>query len=140
MNERRDSLRAARQWVEKAEHDPRNAQYTRTLRRDCPFDTVCFHAQQCAEKYLKGFLAAHSIEIPRTHDLVILLRLASGAGLPDLEPSDVQPLNRYTVEARYPGDWEPIERREATRAVAMARRLRAALRKSMPSEALKRKA
>ncbi|MGA2770210.1 MAG: HEPN domain-containing protein [Bryobacteraceae bacterium] len=27
-----------------------------TLQEDCPFDTVCFHAQQCVEKYLKALL------------------------------------------------------------------------------------
>ena len=38
------------QWVEKAEHDLKNAEHTLTLQEDCPFDTVCYHAQQCAEK------------------------------------------------------------------------------------------
>ena len=39
-----------RQWVEKAEHDLRNAECVLTLEKDCPADTVCFHSQQCAEK------------------------------------------------------------------------------------------
>lgn len=35
-----------RRWVEKAEHDLRNAEYVLTLGEDCPTDTVCFHCQQ----------------------------------------------------------------------------------------------
>ena len=82
---------------------PQNAEHTLTLHDDkCPFDTVCFHAQQCAEKYLKGWLVYHDVDFPRTHDLVVLLRLADGAGLRRASLGNVQPLNRYTIEARYP--------------------------------------
>jgi HEPN domain-containing protein len=59
MTEPREMSRQVRQWIEKAEHDLRNAEHTLTLRdEDCPFDTVCFHAQQCVEKYLKGWLSS----------------------------------------------------------------------------------
>ena len=36
-------------------------------------DTVCFHMQQCVEKYLKAFLVANDIEIPRTHNIALVL-------------------------------------------------------------------
>jgi hypothetical protein len=46
MTEPRDQLRPVRQWLEKAEHDLLNAEHTLTIRdEECPFDTVCFHAQ-----------------------------------------------------------------------------------------------
>lgn len=106
-------LEKIRQWVEKAEHDFTTAEYMLTLSKDCPFDAVCFHAQQCAEKYLKGFLALRSIDFPKTHDLVILLNLAKEAETLGVELLDVEPLNRYPVEARYPGEWEPFTRQEA---------------------------
>jgi len=64
MNVSDRTLRHVRQWIEKAEHDLRNAEHTMTLKEDCPFDTVCFHAQQCAEKYLKGFLVFQSSDFP----------------------------------------------------------------------------
>lgn len=35
-----------REWVEKAEHDLKNAVHTLKLRPDCPTDTVCFHADK----------------------------------------------------------------------------------------------
>ena len=49
-----ENLQVARQWIEKAEHDLKNAEHTLTLEENCPFDTVCFHAQQCTEKVLEG--------------------------------------------------------------------------------------
>jgi HEPN domain-containing protein len=36
---------------------------------DCFTDTVCFHAQQCVEKYLKAFLVLEGIDFPKTHDI-----------------------------------------------------------------------
>lgn len=48
MNVRPETLSIVRDWVEKADNDLRNAEHTLTLRKDCPYDTVCFHAQQCA--------------------------------------------------------------------------------------------
>lgn len=45
-----------REWVEKAEGDFRTAR-RELLAPDSPnYDAACFHAQQCAEKYLKARL------------------------------------------------------------------------------------
>ena len=125
-----------RRWIEKAEHDLRNAEYVLTLENDCPTDTVCFHCQQCAEKYLKALLISRAIDFPKTHDLVLLFNLATHHCGLDLQLVAVQPLNRYSVEARYPGDWEPIDMQEAADAVDMARFLREAVRSLLPADAL----
>jgi len=37
-------------------------------------DIICFHAEQCAEKALKGLMLALRQVPPRTHDLVVLLQ------------------------------------------------------------------
>jgi HEPN domain-containing protein len=140
MTEPRDVVRQVQQWIEKAEHDLCNAEHTLTIRdEECPFDTVCFHAQQCVEKYLKSWLISRRRDVPRSHDLVVLLNLALVAGFRGVGPQDVQPLNRYTIEARYPGDWDPIDRSEAEQAVAMAQRFREAVRALLPSEVFQRK-
>lgn len=69
--------RATREWIDKAEGD--YAVAGREFAAATPvFDAVCFHAQQCAEKYLKALLQEHSVEFPRTHDLVALVALAEG--------------------------------------------------------------
>ena len=42
---------AAWEWVAKAENDLKAGAFTLRLGKRCPIDTVCFHAQQCAEDY-----------------------------------------------------------------------------------------
>ena len=136
MNEQREAEVEVRRWVEKAEHDLRNAEYVLGLAKDCPTDTVCFHCQQCAEKYLKALLIHHGIDFPRTHDLVVLLNLAAHAADLALGMEQVQPLNRYSVEARYPGDWDPIDIEEAGDALRKARAVREAIRAILPEGAM----
>ena len=58
-------LAVARQWAAKAENDLKNAAHTVRLKTDCPTDTVCFHVQQCVEKYLKALLVLNDIEFSR---------------------------------------------------------------------------
>lgn len=123
------------QWIEKAEHDLKNAAHTLALSdSECPFDTVCFHAQQCAEKYLKGLLVFLKIKFPRAHDLRLLLQLSMRKASLKLEVSEVAGLNRYIIEGRYPGEWEPIGRSESLRAVAVARKVRQAVRKYLSAK------
>jgi len=136
MNEQHELSIELKHWVEKAEHDLRNAEYVLTLKDDCPTDTVCFHAQQCAEKYLKVLLISRLTDFPKTHDLVLLLNLLGGAESLGLYLRDIQPLNRYSVEARYPGDWNPIDMDEATRAVTQAQAIRNAVRNLLPANVL----
>ena len=50
MPKQPESLRVAAGWVEKADHDLKNASHTLELEEDCPTDTVVFHAQQCVER------------------------------------------------------------------------------------------
>lgn len=64
-------------WIEKAEHDLRNAEYVMTMEEDCPFDTICYHCRQSAEQYLKAVLVYLGIDFPRTHDLIALFNLIS---------------------------------------------------------------
>ena len=42
------------EWIEKAEEDYHVAISLRRLRRHPAHNAVCFHAQQCVEKYLNG--------------------------------------------------------------------------------------
>jgi len=123
-------------WVRKAEHDLRNATFVLTMPENCPTDTVCFHCQQCAEKYLKALLTLGQIGFPRTHDLVVLLNLLRAETGLAVAVEQVQPLNRYSVEARYPGDWDPIDRQEASAALEMAEGVRAAVRAFLPNDLL----
>lgn len=59
-------------WLRKAEHDVLNIE-NNLAAKEIPWDTICFHAQQAAEKLLKAFLIAQGQDIQRTHDLVAIL-------------------------------------------------------------------
>jgi len=62
------------EWLEKAEGDLKVAQWEGQA-TDPVYDAVCFHAQQCAEQYLKALLEEHNSTFPRIHDLLALLNL-----------------------------------------------------------------
>ena len=118
------------EWVNKAEGDW--AALGRELRaRKAPnYDDACFHAQQCAEKYLKARLQEASIAFPRTHNLLDLLALV----LP-MEPSwkvlytSLDTLNDYAVVFRYPG--RSANREEAQDARRECQRVRAVIQASL---------
>ena len=64
--------KVTREWVRKAEVDYRSADGLR--RKEPPVhESVCFHCQQCAEKYLKALMEEVGLPIPKTHDLGLLL-------------------------------------------------------------------
>jgi len=100
----------ARLWVNKARSDLLNAD-NNLVAQQVPYDTVCFHCQQAAEKLLKGFLVAHSCEYPITHNLLAVLEKvlecdSSAESLREI----LALLNPYSVEVRYPGDaWMPTQ-------------------------------
>ena len=127
----------AREWALKAENDLKNAAHTLKLEADCPTDTVCYHAQQVVEKYLKALLVLKGIDFPKTHSIETLLALVPAAERPDLSDAEQDKLTDYATVARYPGDYEPIPLIEARRSVAIARRVRKDIRKLLSKEALR---
>lgn len=66
--------RPEQDWFEKADQDLEMAR--RGLGPGTPLPAMArYHSQQCAEKYLKGYLVAHSIPFRYVHDLVYLMQL-----------------------------------------------------------------
>ncbi len=63
-------LELARQWLSKAMNDLLNEDNNFQSEK-IPFDTVCFHCQQAAEKLLKAYLVGIGQEYPLSHDLFI---------------------------------------------------------------------
>lgn len=136
MSDPRDVVRIVRQWTERAEEDLRNAEHTLTMIENCPYTTICFHAQQAAEKYIKALLAYLSVPFPKTHDIGELLELLSPNVVLPLAAVEQESLTRYATVTRYPGDWEPITRDEAEEAVSIARKTREAVIAQLPKEVL----
>jgi HEPN domain-containing protein len=138
MPERERVLEVVREWLAKAENDLKTAAHTLKLGADCPTDTVCFHAQQCVEKYVKAVLVLQGIDFPKTHDLENLAGLLPGRVRLSLSAEEQGRLTEYATGARYPG-WGDIPLAEARRAVTIARRLRKEIRGLLPKDALSRK-
>ncbi len=131
MPERDKIAIVAQEWVAKAENDLKNATHTLTLGAECPTDTVCFHAQQCVEKYLKALLVMLQVEFSRTHDVETLVLLLSAELKLSLTVEQQRRLTEYATVMRYPGSYEPVMLSEATEAVDLARRVRLQIRQRL---------
>lgn len=64
------------EWAAKAEGDYAIVERESRVRDNPNYDGICFHAQQCAEKYLKARLSEADIGFAKIHDLVALLNQA----------------------------------------------------------------
>ena len=127
MTSRDEIARMTRGWMAKAEEDLLVAAHLLRMRRRCPFGIVAYHCQQSVEKHIKAVLTWYSVPFPRSHDLPELLSLLPSEARVGISGAELSLLNRYSVEVRYPGDWEPVTRSEARDALELARRVRAAV-------------
>ena len=97
-----DKLQVAQEWFDIAETDIASAKYLQNM-HPVPIEIICYHCQQSAEKYLKGFLALNEHEIIKTHDLVLLNQLCFQY---DVEFKSIAEeclrLTDYAVNVRYP--------------------------------------
>ncbi|OGU42579.1 MAG: hypothetical protein A2X61_17120 [Ignavibacteria bacterium GWB2_35_12] len=91
-------------WQYKAENDIKTAQ--QLLESDEPVtDSVCFHAQQAVEKFLKMYLVYEGIEPVKTHIISELLVLCIKKSDDFSSLNDVNYLTEYAVSMRYPDDF-----------------------------------
>lgn len=67
--------------------------------------TICFHAQQASEKFLKAFLINHDVDFPRTHDLDFLLLKCQKINKEAFKDFDLKNLTEFGVSVRYPDDF-----------------------------------
>jgi len=136
MNERPEVVEILRQWMRKAEHDLEAANRIMAIEKGCPFDMVCFHCQQAAEKYLKCLLTNLGIQTPRTHDLRMLVSLIPAESRLSVRTEDIVELNPYAVDVRYADDWREPQLSDAKRALLLAYEVRDEIRRRMPPATL----
>ncbi len=117
---RPEALQEARDWLARAERDLLIAD--RALSVAPPLsDQAAYHAQQAAEKSLKGFLAAYDHPIPRTHSLERLVQECRG-----IDPefirfmASARSLSPYVTQFRYPGGPLEPDVAEAQEAIRLA--------------------
>ena len=97
------------EWLKYAKMDFDSAGFLRQMKPQ-PFEIICFHCQQAAEKAMKAYLALHKKEIPRIHDLTVLNHLCTEIDdTMNLSYSACEELNDFSVQIRYPTDYELTE-------------------------------
>ncbi len=101
------------EWVTKVEGDFVTAQRELLARKWPNYDAACFHAQQCAEKYLKARLQEEGIAFTKTHDLSALLdlMLPIEPAWASMRPEPPYPQPRPDPLPEPPPPDEPVPRR-----------------------------
>jgi HEPN domain-containing protein len=126
-----------REWVKKAEHDYVAAR--QLGRRKVPFhEIVCFHCQQCAEKYLKGLMEELGLPVPKIHFLDRLLT-ALKPHHPTLRTlrRGLIFLTAFAADTRYPGI--DASKRQSVAALRWAGRVRITARRLLGIRERRRK-
>lgn len=87
-------------------------------------EDLCFDAQQCTEKALKSIFVLNDIQIPKTHSIGFLLNKLeeNGIDIPD-EIKEAVFLTEYSVETRYPGEYEPVSLEEYKTATKLSEKV-----------------
>lgn len=90
-------------WLKRAEDD------LTTIQRlipygYAPYNVVCYHAQQYAEKVVKAKILELGGDFAYVHDIVVLLSEFKKTNLITQARKYAQILNRYAIISRYPTD------------------------------------
>lgn len=92
---------------------------------DSPAESICFHAQQAVEKYLKAYLQFLEIKYNPSHDLDYLIRLII------IKDADfecfydiAEELTPYAVVIRYENDTDEYSAEDALRAYKIAKQIK----------------
>ncbi|NOH03080.1 MAG: HEPN domain-containing protein [Chloroflexi bacterium] len=107
-------------WLQRAHSDLQLGRTALVAKGVLPEDAA-FHAQQCVEKALKALLLHMEVAFPKTHAIEVLLDLLKAQGMKIPKGVDESfELSEYAVQTRYPGEWEPVTKTEARKAIERA--------------------
>ena len=112
----------AKEWFEKGNHDVDEAKLS--FEHGGWTDIICFHCQQAAEKYLKGFLVSQGLNIGKLkkwqiHELPKLWKECNELNrkFESIEEECII-LNEYYIQPRYPlGEPKVYSKAEAEAAI-----------------------
>ena len=96
-------------------------------------NTICFHAQQCVEKYLKAFLTFVQEPFGKTHDIAHLIELCKrhDSTFENLYSLKAHKLTRYAVIIRYPDEFYVPSMQEAKHSIEIAEEVKNFVSKKM---------
>lgn len=133
---RSEIIRKTKEWIAHADEDIRLAKHALKLKSSCPYKLIAYHAQQCAEKYLKAYLVFRNIDFPYTHNISHLLELCPDLAMQANDLQEAKVLTPYAITARYPGK-SKVAKRDALQAVKIADNVRKIIRGTLKKEGLK---
>ena len=95
------------EWEHFAEMDYITANHLDKTLYPKPMEIICYHCQQCAEKYLKALTEYLGKEIEKTHDLGNLATtISESIEVPQTVLVSCAKLTQYGVKIRYPQEFE----------------------------------
>ena len=122
-------------WMSYADEDLGLANYAMKMPGNRPYRLIAYHAQQCAEKYLKAYMVYHDTDFPYTHDIQKLLNLCGNYKWIE-KIKDAGELTPYAISARYPGMDEQVTEDEAHHAVDLASNVKKTIRKVLTEDGM----
>jgi len=112
------------EWFQLADLDLASAEYLLGMRPQ-PLEIICYHCQQSAEKYHKGYLVYMSVEAPpRIHNLDTLCEMCSEYDERfQVLKKACNVLTGYSVHVRYPHE-SGVRENDMQKALEYARQIR----------------
>jgi HEPN domain-containing protein len=107
-------------WIQRAKNDYIIASEM-PLEKVMFLEDLCFHAQQAAEKAIKGLLIFHGVSPEYTHKIEkLLVELGKFIEIPEHIEKSIK-LTDYATLSRYPGNYDTIEYAEYEEALKLAK-------------------
>ncbi len=109
-----------RQWFDRARSNLERAKAER-FSRHILYEDMCFDCQQSVEKAFKAFMVFKNIQFDWTHDIGLLIKTLEDNNIE--VPDDIKKsasLSVYAVRTRYPGEEEPVTKKEFQEALSIA--------------------
>jgi len=113
----------AKEWFDFGESDLNTAKFLLQM-KPIPLEIICYHCQQSAEKYLKGYIALDGGNVIKTHDLTLLNKVCIkyNSDFEKLEDDCIE-LVDYGVQVRYPFHLD-LEENDMRKAIESAETIR----------------
>ncbi len=100
-----------RNWIFRADEDIAVVENLFKSDPELFASSICYHAQQAVEKFLKGYLVFKNIDFPKTHDLDFLLLECKKIDNQVFD-IDLGSLTDFGVSIRYPDDFYLPDKKE----------------------------
>ncbi len=112
------------EWIRFANMDLDTANHLFNTMHPAPYEIICYHCQQSAEKFLKALYVKEQKEVVKIHDLVVLAKSLSPiySKITDIL-RECAILTPYGVRIRYPQEM-PLNEEDVKLALCYAEKIK----------------